>query len=139
MSTNVVSLEPVTRINPGRVGSPGLVDRTLAAQGHGPVRRLTRLDADYYATRRVAPTRSVPAPRAGNAAPPAADRAWLRVVERVAGGWAPTLRGSVALVTLFLVAAVTVVITLGLIGAILVASLGIALACRLIAARRPRR
>jgi hypothetical protein len=60
-------------------------------------------------------------------------------VERVAGGWAPTLRQSVALVTLFLVAAITVVITLGTIGVILVSGLGIVLTCRQIAAGRPRR
>jgi hypothetical protein len=49
------------------------------------------------------------------------------MVERAVGGWAPTLRQSVALVALFLVAAVTVVVTLGLVGVLLVTGLGIVL------------
>lgn len=68
-----------------------------------------------------------------------ADAAWLRVVERMFGGWAPTLRQSVALVTLFLAAAATVVFTLGLIGVVLVSCLGIVLTHRRITARLPRR
>jgi len=100
------------------------------------------LDADYYAMRHGMPTRSVPAPRAPMAEPApvraAVDRAWLRVVERIFGGWAPTLRQSVALVTLFLAAAATVVFTLGLIGVVLVSCLGIVLTYRRITARVPR-
>ncbi|HEX4725220.1 MAG TPA: hypothetical protein VH333_22105 [Pseudonocardiaceae bacterium] len=70
---------------------------------------------------------------------PATDRAWLRLLERTIGGLAPTLRQSVALVALFLAAAIAVVITLGVVGAALVSCLGIALAWRQIAARVRRR
>src|SRR5947209_1968890 len=113
MSTNVTSVEPAQRINPGRVGSSGRLDQESAAQRCGPVRRLTRLDADYYAALQCGPTRGgSPARHALSSG--SSDRAWLRVVERAIGGWAPTLRQSVALVALFLTAAVTVVFTLGL-------------------------
>lgn len=44
------------------------------------------------------------------------DRAWLRMMERVVGGWAPTLHGSLVLATLFLCAAVLMVIALGVVG-----------------------
>ena len=135
MSTNVTSVEPATRINPGRVGSPIRLDQTLAAQGRIPARRLTRLDADYYAAQPRTPTWSAPAPRAPMIRP-ATDRAWLRLLERAIGGLAPTLRQSVALVALFLAAAIAVVITLGIVGAVLVSCLGIALAWRQVTTRR---
>jgi hypothetical protein len=84
------------------------------------------LDADYYAAPRRKTTRSAPLPR-----PPMTgrrgDREWLRLLERVVGGWAPTLRQSVVLLVLFLAAAAAVVITLGLGGLLLVAGLGLAL------------
>ncbi len=60
------------------------------------------------------------------------------MVERAVGGWAPTLRQSVALVALFLAAAVTVVITLGLVGMLLVTGLGIVLTWSQLAGRAPR-
>lgn len=60
--------------------------------------------------------------------PDSHDSAWLRFLERTVGGWAPTLRGSVALVTLFLCAAVLLVLALGIAGVVL--SIGLAtLAC----------
>jgi hypothetical protein len=58
---------------------------------------------------------------------PSGDRDFLRLLERAVGGWAPTLRQSVALLALFLAAAVAVVITLGLGGLLLVSGLGLAL------------
>jgi hypothetical protein len=89
------------------------------------------LDADYYATVQRGPTRGGPSGRPSRhvaaSAGARSDRAWLRMVERAVGGWAPTLRQSVALVALFLAAAVTVVITLGLVGVLLVTGLGIVL------------
>src|ERR1700730_377193 len=104
MSINVTSVEPAQRINPGRIGSTGWLDQTSAAQGHGPVRRLTRLDADYYATVQRGPTRGGPSGRPSRHVAASAgvrsDGAWLRMVERAVGGWAPTLRQSVALVAL---------------------------------------
>jgi hypothetical protein len=60
------------------------------------------------------------------------------MVERAVGGWAPTLRQSVALVALFLAAAVTVVITLGLVGVLLITGLGIVLTWLQRAGRTPR-
>ena len=105
MSINVTSVEPAQRINPGRIGSVGRLDQTSAAQGHGPVRRLTRLDADYYATVQRGPTRGGPSGRSSRHVAASAgvqsDGAWLRMVERAVGGWAPTLRQSVALVALW--------------------------------------
>ncbi|HEX4700586.1 MAG TPA: hypothetical protein VH352_00520, partial [Pseudonocardiaceae bacterium] len=91
-----------------------------------PVRRLTRLDADYYATPRRKPTRSAP-PARPPVVTPSSDRDFLRLLERAVGGWAPTLRQSVALLALFLAAAVAVVITLGIGGLLLVCGLGLAL------------
>jgi hypothetical protein len=95
------------------------------------------LDADYYAAQTRTPTMGMPAIRTHKLVL-TTDRAWLRVVERAVGGWAPTLRQSVALVTLFLVAAVTVVVTLDLVGVVLVTCLGIVLLWRHAAARIPR-
>jgi hypothetical protein len=63
------------------------------------------------------------------------DAAWLRLLERVFGGWAPTLRGSLALVVLFLCAAALLVIALGVAGVMLSTGLA-ALACWLNAAGR---
>jgi hypothetical protein len=97
------------------------------------------LDADYYATIQRGPTRGGPAGRPARHVPASpgarSDRAWLRMVERAVGGWAPTLRQSVALVALFLAAAVTVVITLGLVGVLLVTGLGIVLTWSQLAGR----
>jgi len=100
------------------------------------------LDADYYATIQGGPTRGGLLTRPSRHAPASpgarSDRAWLRMVERAVGGWAPTLRQSVALVALFLVAAVTVVITLGLVGVLLITGLGIVLTWLQRAGRAPR-
>jgi hypothetical protein len=95
------------------------------------------LDADYYAAAQRMSTVGVPAPRTPHhgervvepeAAPESHDSAWLRFLERMVGGWAPTLRGSIALVTLFLCAAVLLVLALGIGGVVL--STGLAgLAC----------
>jgi hypothetical protein len=96
------------------------------------------LDADYYAALQRGPTRGgSPARHALSSGSPS-DRAWLRVVERAIGGWAPTLRQSVALVALFLTAAVTVVFTLGLVGVLLVTGLSIVLTWLQRAGRTPR-
>lgn len=100
------------------------------------------MDADYYATRPRTPTAGASAPRLPRAEErlrAAADRKWLRVLERAVGGWAPTLRQSVALVALFLAAAMAVIITLGGIGVILVSCLAVALTWRWATARIPRR
>jgi hypothetical protein len=118
MSSNVTSVEPARRINPELAGSLDRVDPETAAQPGAPVRRLTRLDADYYAALDRMPTRSVPAPRR-EITVEVPDRAWLRVLERVVGEWAPTLRASLALAALFLVATVLMVVALGLPGLLL--------------------
>lgn len=55
--------------------------------------------------------------------PPLRDSAWLRLLERAFGGWAPTLRGSLVLVTVFLCAAVLMVVALGVVGLGLAAGL----------------
>jgi hypothetical protein len=96
------------------------------------------LDADYYAALQRGPTRGGPQARHTPSPGRPSDRAWLRVVERAVGGWAPTLRQSVALVALFLTAAVTVVITLGLVGVLLVTGLSIVLTWLQRTGRTPR-
>jgi hypothetical protein len=53
------------------------------------------------------------------------DSAWLRVLERVIGGWAPTLRGSLALVIGFLAAAVLMIVALGVEGLALAGGLAV--------------
>lgn len=135
MSTNVTSVEVARPINPELAGSPDRVKPECAGQSGVPARRLTRLDADYYATTERVRTTGVPAPRAAQRGelatepePDSRDSAWLRFLERAVGGWAPTLRGSVALVTLFLCAAVLLVLALGITGVVLSAGLA-ALAC----------
>src|SRR6266702_699599 len=138
MSINVTSVEPAQRIIPGRIGSPDRFDQISAAQRRGPVRRLTRLDADYYAALQRRPTRGGSPARHALSSGSRSDRAWLRVVERAVGGWSPTLRQSVALVALFLAAAVTVMITLGLVGALLVTGLSILLTWLQRTGRTPR-
>jgi hypothetical protein len=126
MSTNVTSVEPDRRINPDLIGSPYGNNGSSAAQRHLPARRLTRLDADYYAAHEQAPTpRATAAPASRSAAP--RDRVLLRWLERVVGGWAPTLRASLLLVTLFVVAGVVVICTLGFDGLLLVSALAIVL------------
>lgn len=112
MSTNVTSVEPVQRINPELAGSPNRVDSDSAAQAGVPVRRLTRLDADYYAMLDSVRTRSIPRPRV-ETRPSRPDQHWLRVLERAVGGWAPTLRGSVAVLAVFAFATILLVIALG--------------------------
>jgi hypothetical protein len=103
------------------------VDLEFAGQMCIPVRTLTRLDADYYAALDRERTDGVPAQRVARpsgrpATPPAprpgrsGDSAWLRLLERAVGGWAPTLRGSLILVTVFLVAAVLMAVTMGVDG-----------------------
>lgn len=137
MSTNMTSVEARRTINPDLAGSPDRVGRIIAGQTGCPVRRLTRLDADYYAAAERMPTVGVPAPRAPHPgervvepepAPESHDSAWLRFLERIVGGWAPTLRGSIVLVTLFLCAAVLLVLALGIAGAVLSTALA-GLAC----------
>jgi len=137
MSTNVTSVEAVRRINPDQLGSLDRVDADSAGQAGVPARRLTRLDADYYAAHEQASTRSVPAPRVDHPTAPR-DTAWLRVVERAVGGWAPTLRGSLALVALYLCASVLMVIALGIAGLVLAAGIAVVLACVNSAGRLPR-
>jgi hypothetical protein len=66
------------------------------------------------------------------------DRAWLRLVERAVGGWAPTLRGSLALVALYLVASVLMVIALGVGGLVLAGGIGALLAWLNATGRLPR-
>jgi hypothetical protein len=112
MSTNVTSVEPVQRINPELAVSPDRVDMVSAAQAGVPVRRLTRLDADYYAAHDSVPTRSIPRPRA-ETTPPRPDQPWLRMLERAVGGWAPTLRGSLAVLGVFVCATILMVMALG--------------------------
>ncbi len=112
MSTNVTSVEPRRRINPGLIVSLDRVETDSAVQDSVPLRRLTRLDADYYAAHDRTPTRTIPRPRTA-AAPPPADRAWLRLLERAVGGWAPTLRASVVLLGIFLCATILLVMALG--------------------------
>ncbi|HVV23329.1 MAG TPA: hypothetical protein VHF06_28100 [Pseudonocardiaceae bacterium] len=119
MSTNVTSVEPVQRINPELIGSLDRVDSNSAAQAGVPVRRLTRLDADYYAALDRMPTRSIPRPRTGTPATPPDDRAWLRALERAVGGWAPTLRGSLVVVAVFLTAAILLAVAMGVAGLLL--------------------
>jgi hypothetical protein len=48
-------------------------------------------------------------------------------LERAVGGWAPTLRASLLLVTLFVTAATIVVFTLGFDGLLLVSALAVVL------------
>lgn len=89
------------------------VDFNTAGHDLRPVRRLTRLDADYYAALDNASTRSAPAPVVEPVdEAPQRDSAWLRLLERAVGGWAPTLRGSIVLVVLFLCAVVLLVLAL---------------------------
>lgn len=134
MSTNMTSVETARPINPELTGSPDWVEFEHAGQRRVPVRKLTRLDADYYATADRVPTIGVPAPRAPQPgerveprpAPESHDSAWLRFLERAVGGWAPTLRGSVALVALFLCASVLLVLALGITGVVLATGLATA-------------
>ena len=112
MSTNVISVEPAQRINPELAASPNRVDSVSAAQADVPVRRVTRLDADYYAAHDRVPTRSVPRPRVETPAR-RSDQAWLRMLERTVGGWAPTLRGSLAVLAVFVCATILMVMAFG--------------------------
>jgi hypothetical protein len=107
------------------------------------------LDADYYAAVAKASTVGVPEPRSVRAvqqssaspAPRAAatrDRAWLRLVERAVGGWAPTLRGSLVLVGLYLCAAILLVLALGVGGVALAGGLAVLLCWLNAAGRLPR-
>lgn len=126
MSTNMTSVERDRRINPDRIAPPYGNNENTAAQRHLPVRRLTRLDADYYAAHERVPTPRVsPGSSARSDAPQ--DPAWLRLLERAVGGWAPTLRASLVLVTLFVTAATIVVCTLGFDGLLLVSALALVL------------
>lgn len=124
MSSNVTSVEAVRRINPELAGSLDRVDSECAAQDGVSVRRLTRLDADYYAALDRAPTRSIPAPRRESTVD-VPDRTWLRVLERVVGQWAPTLRGSLAVAAVFLAASVLMVLALGLPGLLLAGGIAV--------------
>lgn len=157
MSTNVTSVEADRRINPGQPGSLDRVDSNFAGQAVVPTRRLTRLDADYYAAVDRAHTVSVPAPRAPHSTVPAPrtsrensrenlpaqrkpvrDHAFLRLLERVVGGWAPTLHGSLVLVALYLVASVLMVIALGAGGLLLACGIALLLTWLNAAGRLPR-
>ncbi|HKN96902.1 MAG TPA: hypothetical protein VJX10_07290 [Pseudonocardiaceae bacterium] len=92
------------------------------------------------------PTAGVPAPRAPQpgervdtqSAPESHDSAWLRFLERAVGGWAPTLRGSVALVALFLCASVLLVLALGVTGVVLATGLATVACWANAAGRLPR-
>lgn len=127
MSTNVTSVEAKRRINPDPAGSLDRVESKRAGQTAAPVRRLTRLDADYYAAAEKAHPARVPGPRAHH---PVEDRPArlpkdrvCRLLERAVGGWAPTLRGSLVLVALFLFATALMVVALGVGGLALAAGL----------------
>jgi hypothetical protein len=138
MSTNVTSVEPAQRINPELIASLDRVVSESAAQAGVTVRRLTRLDADYYAALDRMPTRSIPAPRKEMAVPPTEDRAWLRMLERAVGGWAPTLRGSLVVASVFLAAATLLVIALGLAGLLLAGGTAVVLGRLNATGRLPR-
>jgi hypothetical protein len=69
---------------------------------------------------------------------PVRDRAWLRLLERGVGGWAPTLRGSLALVALYLCASVLMVIALGAGGLLLACGIALLLTWLNAAGRLPR-
>lgn len=124
MSSNVTSVEAVRRINPEVAGSLDRVESDCAAQDGVSVRRLTRLDADYYAALDRVPTRSIPEPRRENTVE-VPDRTWLRVLERIAGQWAPTLRGSLVVAFVFLAAAVLMVVAIGLPGLLLAGGIAV--------------
>lgn len=69
---------------------------------------------------------------------PVRDHASLRLLERVVGGWAPTLRGSLVLVALYLVASVLMVIALGAGGLLLACGIALLLTWLNAAGRLPR-
>lgn len=139
MSTNVTSVEAARRINPGHLGSLDRVVSDSAGQTVVPARQLTRLDADYYAAHEKAPTRSGQGPRTERpTVRPPSDTAWLRLLERAVGGWAPTLRGSLVLVALYLGASILMVIALGFSGLLLAAGVAVVLAWVSSAERLPR-
>lgn len=123
MSTNVTSVEAARRINPEQLGVLDRIESDFAGQDGFPIRTLTRLDADYYAAAAATvgrtrtgdasgPDSARPRDHAGPG-PDGKDSAWLRLLERAVGGWAPTLRGSLVSVTIFLAAAVLMVVALG--------------------------
>jgi hypothetical protein len=137
MSINVTSVEAARRINPSPLGSLDRVGSNSAGQAAVPVRQLTRLDADYYAAHERTPTRSVPEPRTEQS-PPLRDNAWLRLLERAVGGWAPTLRGSLLLMGLYVCASVLMVLAIGITGLALSAVGAVLLAWVNVAGRLPR-
>lgn len=139
MSTNVTSVEAVRRINPDHLGSLDRVGQDSAGQNAVPVRQLTRLDADYYAAHEKAPTRRGQGPRMDRpTVRPPSDKAWLRLLERAVGGWAPTLRASLLLVALYLSASILLVIAFGFTGLLLAAGLALVLAWVNTTERLPR-
>jgi hypothetical protein len=69
---------------------------------------------------------------------PVRDHAFLRLLERVVGGWAPTLHGSLVLVALYLVASVLMVIALGAGGLLLACGIALLLTWLNAAGRLPR-
>lgn len=120
----MTTIEPREKIIPGPAPSPEAASPDSPGQPVEARRRTTRLDADYYASRRRRPP-SRPAPPAVPAPEP--RRTWLRLAERVLGDWAPTLRASLALAAAFLALAVVLVLTFGYGGALLALGLGITL------------
>ena len=60
------------------------------------------------------------------------------MMERAVGGWAPTLRGSLALVALYLCASVLLVLALGVGGLVLAGGIGVLLASLNATGRLPR-
>jgi hypothetical protein len=69
---------------------------------------------------------------------PPSDKAWLRLLERAVGGWAPTLRASLLLVALYLSASILLVIAFGFTGLLLAAGLALVLAWVNTTERLPR-
>ena len=140
MSINVTSVEAARRINPSPLGSLDRGGVDSAGQAAVPVRQLTRLDADYYAAHERTPTRSVPGPRTEQSSPssPSCDNTWLRLLERAVGGWAPTLRGSLLLMGLYVCASILMVLAIGAGGLVLAAAGAVLLARVNAAGRLPR-
>lgn len=140
MSTNVTSVEAARRINPSPLGSFDRGEADSAGQAAAPIRQLTRLDADYYAAHERAPTRSVPDPRTEQSVPQSSlrDKALLRLLERAVGGWAPTLRGSIVVMALYVCASILMVLAMGVGGLVLAAGVAVVLARINWAGRLPR-
>ena len=99
--------ETVTRIRPESTMTP---EEAKSADLERPVRRTVRLAADSEPE-----PSTIPAPRrpVHHALRPAARDRALRVMERVVGDWAPTLRDALVRVLVFAVALAVLGIALG--------------------------